>query len=292
MASSEIRSLRNSFYMGLYSTVLKEANNSDSVGARVFYFRALLQSNPSEIFKQVNERSSAGLQAIKLLATYRSAASEQKELAFETLQEWLSDDMLKQDAAVQLIASQMYFEDGKYKDALRLVQPAGDDLERLAMQVQIYLVLNRLDLAGTACKSMADLDDDDALTQLATAWLYMATGGDKIMEASCLLQELVDKFRPSSQVLCCQAVCQIHLGNFGEANEFLKRARQQVIKDGGKVDASTLINYIVCLRNLRKSQEVVDKVENELRELYPQHPWIQNQASMSSMFDQHAKNYA
>jgi hypothetical protein len=51
----------------------------------------------------------------------------------------------------------MYFEEGRLESALKCVSAAGEDLEMLAMQVQIYLKLDRLDLAEKACKQMAVL---------------------------------------------------------------------------------------------------------------------------------------
>jgi hypothetical protein len=44
----------------------------------------------------------------------------------------------------------------------------------LALSVEIYLKIDRVDLASKQVKAMQDIDDDDALTTLATTWLYIA----------------------------------------------------------------------------------------------------------------------
>jgi len=285
---SDSRTLRTALNLGLYSNVLNEAKNATETAAKVYYYRALLETTPSEVFKQIDDRANTGLQAVKLLGTFRSAAAEQKELAFETLREWLSDEMLRKDRSLILLGSQMYFEDNNFKEAMRLVQSPGEDLEQWAMQVQISLKIDRVDLAAKACKAMTDIDDDDALTQLCNAWLHIFSGAEKATEASFLLQELIDKFGPSSKVLCLQAVCQIQLGNYSEATNFLKLARAQALSAGGKIDAAILINYIVSLKNTLKPAE---KIESELREAYPKHPWVQQQTAMASMFDEYSARF-
>jgi coatomer protein complex subunit epsilon len=285
---SDSRTLRTALNLGLYNNVLAEAKNASDTTAKVYYYRALLETNPAEVFKQIDDRSNTGLQAVKLLGTFRGAAAEQKELAFETLREWMSDELLRKDRSLILLGSQMYFEDNNFKEAMRLVQSPGEDLEQWAMQVQIALKIDRVDLAAKACRAMTDIDDDDALSQLCNAWLNIFLGAEKATEASFLLQELIDKFGPSTKVLCLQAVCQIQLGNYSDANNYLKLARAQAITAGGKVDAAVLINYIVSLKNTLKPAE---KIELELRETYPKHPWVQQQAAMSAMFDEYAARF-
>jgi len=49
-----------------------------------------------------------------------------------------------------------------------------------------------------------------------------------------------------------------------------------------------LINYIVSLKNTLKPTE---KIESELREAYPKHPWVQQQTAMAAMFDEYAARF-
>lgn len=289
----ETRTLRNNFYLGHYKKVIEEVKgfSSESPAELSFYYRALLQTDPSQVFKNVTDRSPTALQAIKLLGTYRTADDDNKELVFETLNEWLADEILGQDSILNLTASQIYFEENNYKDALRLVVNAGENLEMHGMCVQIYLKMDRVDLASKAVSMMADIDDDDVLTQLCTAWLYIAQGGNKITEASFLLQELVDKFGPSTTVMVSSAVCQLHLANYNDANNFLKQARALALETGGKVSADTLINYVVALQLTKRSPEIIAKITKELNDSYPTSPWIQTQKEMGALFDTYASKY-
>jgi len=208
----------------------------------------------------------------------------------ETLKGWLGADM-KSDSTLQLIAAQIFVEEKDYKQAFKVLQKPEENLKKLAMCVSILWKMDRVDLAVKYVKQMQDIDDDDALTQLATAWLYIAQGGEKVTEASFVLQELLDKFGPSIRVLNLLAVSQLQLRNYSQASQHLKQARDQATKLGISVSAETLVNTIVCSQHLKKSNDVIQKLIAELKSLYPNDGWLAKQNRFSSMFDQQAERY-
>lgn len=287
-----VRTLRNNFYLGHFGKVMDEVKEfGDETPAQLsFYYRAALEVKPNEITK-INDRSPTALQAIKLLGTYRTAADDTKELVFETLNEWLSDEILGKDETLSIIAAQIFFEEKNYKEALKLVANANENLEKFALAVQIYLKMDRVDLAAKACAAMADVDDDDALTQLCQSWLYTVQGGNKTREASFLLQELIEKFGASTSLLAASAVVQLHLANFAEANQFLKMAKTCAAENKERLAADVLINYIVALHLTKRAPEIIEKLTGELSESYPKHTYLENQNAMSAMFDAHASKY-
>ncbi len=130
----------------------------------------------------------------------------------------------------------------------------------LALSVQIYLKIDRLDLAGKTVKAMQDLDDDDALTTLATVWLYIAMGGDKTQEAYHLLEELIEKFQHTTTLLNTMAVCSIAQKNFAAAFASLRQARELAIQNKEKISAETLINSLVCLQQMHKAPELTVRI--------------------------------
>ena len=132
----DVRALRNYFCCGLFSEVLEEAKSikkSDpklADGCDIYSCRALCETNPSEVFKQVGSNASMGLQAVKLLATYKTTAEDSRELVFDTLKEWFEDAQMASNPTLQLIAAQIYYEQGNLKEALSLVADAGEDMEK------------------------------------------------------------------------------------------------------------------------------------------------------------------
>jgi len=291
-----LRSIRNNFYLGFYETCMSEAktlgkNKELSDAADVYYYRALLEQNPEEVGKSIPKKASTALQTVLQLATYRTASDDNKEMVFDTLKEWLSSDLVKSDNTLQLLASQIYFEEKDLKQALQVLHKPDESLEKLAMQVTIYLKLERIDLAQKALKQMQELDDDDTLTQLSQAVIHIHQGGDKVTEASFILQEFLEKFGPSDKLLNCLAVCQIHQRNYTQALQHLKQAREIATKGKTPLSADTFVNTIVCFQNVRKSNDLIAKVQIEFQTAYPSHPWFQKQSELDRLFDKHGSSY-
>jgi len=286
--------LRNNFYVGHYKKVLAEAKAAkDNKESELFYYRSMIATGAEDqAIKAIPQNSSPELMAIKMLATYRVASDDtNRELVLEKLKElkeWSADTA---PPAVQLIVALIHFEAKNYKEALRFVHKGHEHLEHLALTVQIYLKIDRVDLAARQVKAMQDIDDDDALTTLATAWVYIAQGGDRVQEAFQLLEELVEKFTPSTTVLNTLATCQICLKNFNGAFGYLRQARELAIANKEKVPAETLVNSIVCLQHLHKATDLVTRIIGELKTSYPSHPWIMKYNAMESIFDKQCAQY-
>jgi len=292
-----LRSLRNTFYLGFYDTCMSEAktlskNKDLTAAADVYYYRALLEKNPEEVCKSIPKQASTALQTVLQFATYRTASDDDKEMVFDTLKEWLGSDLVKADNTLQLIASQIFFEEKDLKQALNVLQKPEESLEKLAMQVTIYLRLDRIDLAQKPFKQMQEIDDDDTLTQLAQALIHIHQGGEKATEASVsIFQDFLEKFGPSDKLLNSLAVCQIHLRNYSQALQYLKQAREVAGKGKTPLSAETFVNTLVCLQHLRKSSDVIAKVTSEFQTLYPSHAWFQKQSELDRLFEKHASSY-
>ncbi|CAK9147460.1 unnamed protein product [Ilex paraguariensis] len=123
-----------------------------------------------------------------------------------------------------------------------------------ALNVQIFLKMNRSDYAEKQLRIMQQIDEDHTLTQLANAWLNLAVGGSKIQEAYLIFQDFSEKYQMTSLILNGKAVCCMHMGNFDEAEtlllEALNKACSKLLSDAK--DPETLANLIVCCLHLGK----------------------------------------
>ena len=128
------------------------------------------------------------LQAVKLLARYLSQPQD-KEMVLMTLNEWLTGPQTGNPSTLQLIAAIIYLHEDNTKDALRCIH-LGATMEHLALTTQIYLQMNRPELAQKTVRSMQQADEDATLTQLAIAWTHLATGGAKLQEAAYIFDEV------------------------------------------------------------------------------------------------------
>jgi len=287
--------LRNQFYVGQHRKVMIDAKAQKDAASDFFYFRSLIALGQEEqALKGIPANAPAELQVLKLWATYRTASDENKELVLEKVKETkdYSPEATANALNVSLALALLFMEAKNLREAIKYVHKSHESLEHLAVTVQVYLRIDRADLAGKQVKAMQDIDDDDAITTLATAWLHIAVGGDKLTEAFQLLEELVQKFGNSVDILNTMAVCQMGLKNWMKAFGLLKQARELALVSKDKLAPETLINSIVCLQHLHKAPELVARIVGELKSTYPAHPWIVRYTAVESLFDKTAATYS
>lgn len=302
MDADELLSLRNFFYVGAHERVDEEHKSLSGVldgklaaMRDVYLNRDLLERGEVQrVLDGVGKSAAASLQAVRLLARLRKAGGEddqERADVLATLSEWLGDEGISADPAFRLVASLVLLEAGDVAQAMRLVHD-GESLEHIAVVAHCELRLQRRDLAEQTAQRMESMDDDDAVTAMVGAQVAAALGGEKrLKDAMEALQEQVDKFGETVKLLNTQAACHMQLGNYTDAFQMLRQARDLAKRSGRKTHADTLVNTIVCV-GLMNKPAAVPKIRAELAQSHPNHPWLRRQAELEEAFDRSAANYA
>lgn len=240
-----------------------------------------------------------GLQALKAQAVYldavQSADAAGRDAALAHLRDLLlvhsPDDRQPEITAleVKVVVGQVLATEGLVEEALTVLLPHNNHLESVAVVVQIYLQMNRLDLARKeveACKSWAE---DAMLAQLMEAWVGLRTGGgDKYQNAYYIYEEIAtSSTSPTVKSLIGEAVCNIQMGHYPEAEGILQEA---LSRDPSNTDA--IVNQIVLSTLLSKPAEEISALVQQLQSVAPNHSYLQDLDLKSSLFDRAAQRFA
>lgn len=291
MEPDDLYTLRNHFWLGNYQMAIQEAQGLTRINAALhterdeFLYRSYTAlGRYNVVIEEIDDGKPVALQAVKLLATL-CAQPESKEIVLLQVAEWLSEQ--NGNPTLALVAAIIYSREGMYRDAVKAIH-LGTTMEMLAMLVQVYIAMDRLDLARKQHRLMSQADDDCTLTQLASAWINVATGGGaKYEEAAYTFEELGDKYVPSPMLLNGLASAKMHMGQYEAAKEHLVEAASK-----SQTDPDTIVNTITCDQHLGKPQDVINRHLKQLREVAPSHPYVAQLAVVEGAFDRAAARFA
>lgn len=285
----ELFEIRNSFFIGNYQFCINEAQKLHpssrelAIEKDVYMYRAYTaQGKHRVVLDEVSSVSPTEVQPVRMLADYHQNPSK-RDVILKSIEKKLnSSDLNDYDL---LVAASIYFNEQNYESALRCLHQS-ESLECSSLQVQIYLAMDRVDLAKKELKRMQDQDDDATLTQLALAWFNLAVGGEKSQDAYYIFQELSDKYTPTVMLLNGQAIAYMHMGKFEEAESMLQDAL-----DKDSSNPESLINMIVLSQHLGKAPEVTTRYISQLKDGNPNHPFTMEFQAKEKHFDQFANQY-
>lgn len=185
--------------------------------------------------------------------------------------------------SVQLIAAQVFLAQGMKREALQCVH-TGATLEQTAVALQVYLQIDRLDLAKNQLAILRRADEDSILTQLASVYVSLATGSSLANDAVHTINQLSEQYGPSVLLLNLHACALMSAGNYSEAESRLEQARIEL----GATDADTICNLILAYQYQSKATA---ELVQQLKTHYPDHFLSKGLDMVEGAFEREAIKY-
>ncbi|KAL0090035.1 coatomer epsilon subunit-domain-containing protein [Phycomyces blakesleeanus] len=289
--------IRNLFTLGNYQAVINEVSThkglyspESKLEAQVYLYRSYVaQTKYNLVISDIASDADAPLRAIRLLAIYLQAKQKNTPTdAVKDAQTLLEEGANRVNALVQVAVATLYVNDGQLEEALKVLHSRNKKLECAQLAVQIYLQMDRVDLARNEVNQCKTWAEDALQLQMMEAWVDLRVGGEKYQEGFYIFEEFGQSTTAQTvKVLNGQAATNLALGRYPEAESVLLEAI-----DKNNDDADTLVNMIVCATLTSKTPDVVRRYVSQLREVAPLHPFLQDLDLKSSLFDRSAARFA
>lgn len=289
---SELFDLKTAFFLGNFNQAINEAQKlkvSDpavQTEKDVYMYRAYIaQKKFGVVLDDIQTSASDELKYVRLLAQYLSNESKRDNIINDLDSQLGSLNVT--NPLVLLIIANIYVCAESYETALKVLYSVdtASSLESSALAVVIYLKLDRIDLAKKEIKKMIEVDEDAIISQLAVAWVSMASG-EKLQDAYFTFQEQADKNSATSSLLNGQALCQVNQGKYDEAQSLLQEALD---RDSNNPDA--MVNMIVLNQHLGKPIEVSNRLISQLKDSHKSHPFVRDLVQKENEFSRIAQHY-
>ncbi|KAI0924526.1 hypothetical protein AcW2_005395 [Taiwanofungus camphoratus] len=299
MDSSDVYHIKQQFILGAYKSLidltLPDSTSLDYTPILVYQCRAhIALNNPAAVSTLVpSNTENIALKAVAGLARYVVAGAAEKDAALEELRDLCVeiegedlDATEKEKGMVRVLAGTAFALAGEVEEALETlaVGTNTENLEAVALTVQIYLSISRPDLARKEFDRAKRWAEDDLLLQLIEASIGLVTGRDAYADCSSFYTEqLANPSLSSPHLLTARGVTRLLRGEVPAAKSDLEEA---VAQQDGKADAETLAALTVVAglgtAKLVDAEQLFSKLSSE----YPSYPMVVDVGQKAELFDE------
>ncbi|THH15264.1 hypothetical protein EW146_g5186 [Bondarzewia mesenterica] len=303
MDSPEVYNVKQQFYLGAFKTLvdltLPDPSSNDYVPTLLYKARAhIALGDPKPVSSLIpSETENFALKAVSSLASYVSgeAADAPLEELRDLCVEIEGDDAEateREKGWVRVLAGTAFARAGEVEEALETLgaETSTENLEGVAVIVQIYLSIHRADLARKEFERAKHWAEDDLLLQLIEASIVLVTGKDSYADCnSFYTEQLANPSLSSSHLLTARGVTRLLRGEIAEAKSDLEEA---VTQQGGKEDEETLAASVVAARlGTGTKKGDADQLWSRLASEYPNHPLVTDVNAKADQFDELAAKF-
>jgi coatomer protein complex subunit epsilon len=301
MDSSELYHVKQQFILGAYKALanssLPDPSSPDYAPTLIYQTRARIALDDCKTTNIPPDSENLALKAVAALARYVSAVGiAEQEVSLEELRDLCveieGDDVERNEQdkdMVKVLSGTAFARAGEVEEALETLGAGSstENLEAIALIVQVYLSINRPDLAKKEFERSKRWAEDDLLLQLIEASIGFLTGKDSYSNCnSFYTEQLGNPSLTSPHLLTARGVTRLLRNEIHEAKSDLEDSLSQQSDD-----AETLAAYVVAAGLGATKKAEADELWSRLTGEHPEHPLVVDVTLKAELFDECALKF-
>ncbi|KAF8308786.1 coatomer epsilon subunit-domain-containing protein [Cantharellus anzutake] len=299
--------LKNQFYLRAYQSVARnpppQKDSPEYLPSLLYSARSLIALNQSdEALLLVSADTLPAVRAVRALATYvkTKASGGEVEPILDELRD-LTIEIESEDEGVQgagtsvvrVSAATAFLQEGEVEEALTTLGAGagGQDMECSYLTIQIYLSMNRIDLARKEYLYAKSHDADSLLLQIIEASIGLASGGTPPLTLNAAYhiydeQAAAPGSSSNANILAAKGIAYLLRGHYAEAGSMFN---ESLLIDAKNSDA---LAGLAVTKGLSTKQKDADESFEHLISVLPSHPFVADLVAKSALFDQARTQFA
>jgi tetratricopeptide (TPR) repeat protein len=276
MGDYSLNDLERDYYLGSYQTCINKANlmpaSPDSIYYLCLSYRSLRKQDNFE--REVEKSASKYLSddsnhEWKFLTVFMGELDGTLDLDAMNVQ--------RDDERTRLLMSAIYSSHSNFEQALRVLDHF-DTLRSSHAKITTYIMMHRLDLAEKQLVKMQKEDEQNPISELTSAMVYLANNNPT--QAWRLALSLAERFKPTPLLTNLQTAAALALSDYDSAKQLCESSLDM---DNDNVEA--LINMIHIQSKSRSTTQaaLIERNLERLRDLNPEHNFLKDLDSIQSV---------